>query len=252
MTGDPRSRRTAFTAVAAEYDLGRPDHPDAIYDALGPLDGLRIADVGAGTGIATRALLDRGARVVAIDPSTEMLARALARSPQLAAVAADGARLPVADGSLDLVTFGQSWHWLDPALRIHEVHRVLRTGARWAGWWTHARGAPWLDDTLWNLVEAACPGVRREQRDTDWGEDVRASGLFHIDERVTVTWSRSIPVAQAVVDHASHSYIAALPEPERAALLARIADLYRSEFPAGTAVIPQQTWLWIGHRHDRP
>lgn len=252
MTEDPRSRRTAFTAVATEYDLGRPDHPDGIYDALGPLERLRVADVGAGTGIATRALAARGARVVAIDPSTEMLDRALARSPQLAAIAADGARLPLADGSLDLVTFGQSWHWLDPACRTQEVHRVLRAGGRWAGWWTHARGAAWLDETLWDLVEGACPGVGRDQRDTDWGADVDASGLFDVDERVTVAWSRTIPVDRAVVDHASHSYIAALPEAERTVLLARIAELHRAEFPDGTAVIPQQTWLWIGHRLDRP
>lgn len=252
MTEDPRLRRTAFTTVATEYDLGRPDHPDAIYDALGPLEGLRVADIGAGTGIATRALINRGARVVAIDPSTEMLGRALARSPRLAAVAADGADLPLPDHSVDLVTFGQSWHWLDPPRRIHEVHRLLRAGGRWAAWWTHARGAPWLDTTLWDLVEEACTGVRRDQRDTDWGADVGASGLFHVDERVTVTWSRSIPVDQAVLDHASHSYIAALPEPERAALLARIDELYRAEFGDATALIPQQTWLWIGHRHDRP
>ena len=35
--------------------------PDRVFDALGPLVGLRVVDVGAGTGIATRALIARGA-----------------------------------------------------------------------------------------------------------------------------------------------------------------------------------------------
>src|SRR5687767_6964593 len=111
-TSDLRASAT-FSTVAEAYDRGRPELPAAVLDALGPLTGLRVADVGAGTGIATRPLVGRGATVVAVDPSTAMLARAVDRAPNLAAVAADGADLPFPAGSFDLITFGQSWHWLD-------------------------------------------------------------------------------------------------------------------------------------------
>jgi ubiquinone/menaquinone biosynthesis C-methylase UbiE len=50
-----------FDAVADEYDAARPLYPDEVFDALGPLEGLCVLDVGAGTGIATRALIDRRA-----------------------------------------------------------------------------------------------------------------------------------------------------------------------------------------------
>ena len=49
-------------------------------------------DIGAGTGIATTELLARGAKVVAIDVSPEMLARAKARNGALTTVVADGQR----------------------------------------------------------------------------------------------------------------------------------------------------------------
>ena len=57
----------SFESVADEYDTGRPGYPDGVFDALGPVAGLATLDVGAGTGIATRALIARGARVVAGD-----------------------------------------------------------------------------------------------------------------------------------------------------------------------------------------
>src|SRR5699024_2921712 len=156
-----------------------------------------------------RALLARGADVVAVDPSGPMLSRAVTRSPGLAAVIADGARLPFPDASLDLVTFAQSWHWLDPERRCADVHRVLRPGRRWAAWWSHARGAAWLDEH-WDLVERAAPGVLRTQRDTDWGAGLQASGRFAVRDRITVAWERTLRVDDRLIDDASHSYIAAL------------------------------------------
>ncbi|MFC7591767.1 class I SAM-dependent methyltransferase [Nonomuraea antimicrobica] len=64
-----------------------------------------------------------------------MLARlvskvAAQRGTPVAAVLGDGNALPLADGVADLVTYAQSWHWLDPATSISEARRVLRPGAR--------------------------------------------------------------------------------------------------------------------------
>jgi SAM-dependent methyltransferase len=221
-----------------------------VLDALDDLAGLLVLDVGAGTGIATRLLLERGALVVAVDPSPEMLGRARRQSPDLVAVVGDGARLPVPDGAAALVTFAQSWHWLDPDRRIDEVHRVLRPGGRWAAWWTHARGADWVERS-WDLIEAACPGVVRTQRDTDWGAAVAASGRFDVGDRITVGWERTIRVDEELVNTASHSYVAALDPEPRAALLADLRRLYDETFPGGTMTVPLETWLWIGRRVDR-
>ena len=244
----PRPAAATFSTVADEYDRGRPGYPAGVFDALEPLVGACVLDVGAGTGIATRALLERGARVVAVEPSGPMLSKAVERSPGLAAVVADGVDLPVPDGWADLVTFGQSWHWLDPARRCAEVRRVLRPGGRWAAWWTHARGAAWIE-SYWDLVETACPGVSRRQRDTDWGADVDASG-FTVRDRITVRWTRSMTVDQQLTDNASHSYIAALPPAERDRLLDALRQAYDDCFPDGTMTVPLETWLWIGTRRD--
>ncbi len=58
-----------FGTVADLYDEVRPDYPDELYDVLeatvGPVAGKDVLDLAAGTGLQTRALAGRGARVVA-------------------------------------------------------------------------------------------------------------------------------------------------------------------------------------------
>ncbi|CAM5234505.1 hypothetical protein SMICM304S_03829 [Streptomyces microflavus] len=66
-------RARSFDAVAASYAANRPSYPPALLDAIEelsgrPLAGARVADVGAGTGIATALLDGRGARVAAVEP----------------------------------------------------------------------------------------------------------------------------------------------------------------------------------------
>jgi SAM-dependent methyltransferase len=239
----------SFEAVADKYDAARPPYPDEVFDALGPVDGIRVLDVGAGTGIATRALIARHANVVAIDPGRELLRRATTHTADLVAVVADGAALPVRSNTVDLACFAQAWHWLDPATRVAEVARVVRSGGRCAAWWSHARadGQQWFD-SYWAAIERSCPGTHRGQRDTDWGATMAAPRLFVVHERVTVSWIREIPIDLWMIDQASHSHIAGLPNGERDQLTADLRRIVRTEFADGTMVVPYETWLWIGTR----
>ena len=242
-------RVASFEAVAEEYDAARPSYPGEVFDALGPLAGIRVLDVGAGTGIATRSLIARHADVVAIDPGRELLRRATTHTAGLVAVVADGAALPVQSNAVDLGCFAQAWHWLDPATRVAEVARVVRSGGRCAAWWSHARadGQRWFDN-YWAAIERSCPGTHRGQRDTDWGATMAAHELFVVRERVTVSWIREIPIDLWMVDQASHSYIVGLAKAERDQLIADLRRIVRSEFTDRTMVVPYETWLWIGTR----
>jgi SAM-dependent methyltransferase len=236
---------SAFDPVADAYDAARPDYPDGVFDALGPLDGACVLDIGAGTGIASRELLRRGAMVFGVDLSRNMLVRARAASPDLPIMRADGARLPVPDGRLDLVCFAQSWHWIDEGRRCDEAARVLRAGGHWAAWWSHARadGAPWFE-RKWDLVEHECPGVNRAQRNTDWGTTVAATA-FAAPRLVKVPWIRSVSTTRFVKDQSSQTYLRTLGEARRGGLLSEICAIVDDAFPTGTMTIPYETWLWI-------
>jgi len=99
--------------------------------ALGTRSGDTVLDVAAGTGRSTRSLQRAGARVVACDISTRMLAAARKRDPGLEAVHGSATALPFADGAFDAVaiSFGlRNVDLTDKALA--EMFRVVKPGGR--------------------------------------------------------------------------------------------------------------------------
>jgi ubiquinone/menaquinone biosynthesis C-methylase UbiE len=119
----------------AEYDAGADEWAEApalVYARFAtamlehppvPVSGSAVLDIGAGTGVACDAALALGARTaIASDVSIEMLRH---RTPAIPAVVADGATLPFADGSFDLVLSAFSLtHLPDPAAALVEWRRV--------------------------------------------------------------------------------------------------------------------------------
>ena len=99
-------------------------------------------------------------------------------------------------------------------------------------------------DSYWDVIEAACRWTDRSQRDTDWSEGVRESGRFVVGERITVPWVREVSVDVWLDDERSKSYVEALAETPRAALLGELERIVRNEFPGGEMHVPYETWLW--------
>jgi len=123
-----------YDAEARVYDetRGGVERARAAADALCSLVPPfgRLLDVAGGTGIVSAELAARGFDVVVTDLSHGMLTVALERLPGRAAVAA-AERIPVRDGSCDVVTMVWLLHLLPIALAdrvLAEAARVLRPG----------------------------------------------------------------------------------------------------------------------------
>ena len=249
MTGSP------FDPVAAEYNAARPSYPDAIYDELeaatGPLAGQLVLDGGAGTGIATRQLAERGARMLALDLGERMLRHAQARSPGLACVIADGHQIPLRARCLDLACFAQSWHWFDPLRAGAEVARVLRPGGHWAAWWNQAAagGAGWFGAYQATLA-ATCPGYQgRMRRHGDRAaEPIAAAGLFEPGRCFVTRWTRTVRTSTWLTEERSKSYVAELEPAMRDQLLLRIAGIIGTQFADGQMSVPYLTRMWLARR----
>jgi ubiquinone/menaquinone biosynthesis C-methylase UbiE len=127
-------------AFAEAYDRYRPSPPRALIDILLLLAGLeraeRVADLGAGTGLSTRAWSSHASEVVGVEPNRAMVgwARRVTTSPNVRYVEGFAAATGLAEESVDIVTCAQAFHWMEPNGVLTEVARILRRGGVFAAY----------------------------------------------------------------------------------------------------------------------
>ncbi|MEV6480664.1 methyltransferase domain-containing protein [Streptomyces sp. NPDC051576] len=241
------SRALSFDAAAAQYAASRPSYPAELFDSIEEfaacrLAGVRVADVGAGTGIATALLRERGAEVIAVEPGEAMAGEFRRALPGLPIVRGDGNALPLAAASHDLITYAQSWQWTDPARSVPEALRVLRADGALAIWWnTTAFDVPWIRDQHERIARHCGVEPRSAVRPTD-SEAIRLAGLTGL--RVTrrqVRWSRTVSLDVHLANIGSRSASLVLDEADRRAFLVdereRLSQAFSGEEVEETYVV---------------
>jgi SAM-dependent methyltransferase len=124
-----------FSDRVADYVRYRPGYPLALYDVLATECGLRaehlVADIGSGTGLLSKLFLDRGNRVLGVEPNPEMRAAAeefLRNYPYFTSVNGSAEATTVSNASVDFVTAAQAFHWFEPQATRREFQRILKSG----------------------------------------------------------------------------------------------------------------------------
>ncbi len=221
-----------FASVADSYERGRPDYPAGTIGALMAELRLRpgspVLDLAAGTGKLTRALVAGGLDVLAVEPQDALRARLIANVGLERVREGLAEDIPLPDDAVDAVTVADAFHWFDHAKALAEIGRVLRRGGGLAvistvpDW----SGASWSHEVGSLLTE-----LRPRHPNFDgppWQESVRASGRWTEPREIQVLSPRPADPEQ-IVDHvASVSWMAALPERERADALARVRALVQA------------------------
>jgi SAM-dependent methyltransferase len=236
---DDEDRRTAWAPVdvAVVYDRGRPGYPaEAVAYATGGRTGLRAADLGAGTGKLTAALVAAGLDTVAVEPAAGMRKLLKHVVPRAQVLAGSAEELPLPDDSVDLVTAGQAFHWFDQDRALPEIARVLRPGGTLALFYnSRDDGVPWVR-ALADLVG-------------DFADHVSATGQldpyelpapFGFDGRERFRYEQELDAAGLVDLVGSRSYVIRLPAAERAELLAEVR-----RFPAGQPALVGRQWFFM-------
>ncbi|MEW2114169.1 class I SAM-dependent methyltransferase [Streptomyces sp. NPDC005474] len=238
-----QARALSFDTVATQYADARPGYPPALFDAVEelagrPLAGANVLDCGAGTGIATRLMRERGAHVVALEPGAGMADTLRAAEPEIPLVRGEGNLLPFAAHSFDVITYAQAWHWTDPASSVPEALRVLRPHGVLALWWNQADvRVPWV----------AAEDARLAPFTRDYPATVAelvAPFPVHVATR-EILWSRRITVEEHIRNLGTHSHFAVMDPIERAELLDMNRTALARIFPGGELDEPYRCGLTV-------
>jgi ubiquinone/menaquinone biosynthesis C-methylase UbiE len=104
---------------------------EPLLDAAGVRPGLRVLDVACGPGYVTAAAANRGIEALGVDFSSEMVAEARRRYPELQFMEGDAEGLTLPNESFDAVVFNFGMlHFARPERALSEAHRVLKPGGR--------------------------------------------------------------------------------------------------------------------------
>jgi SAM-dependent methyltransferase len=118
--------RLSFGNAAQEYELGRPEWPDAIAEVGGLPAGSDVLDLGAGTGKLTRVLARRFRSVTAVEPDASMRAVCSLATTCCKVLEGTAEEIPRGDSSVDGVFCAEAFHWFDWPAALAEIERVLR------------------------------------------------------------------------------------------------------------------------------
>lgn len=131
-----------FSNRVSNYARYRPGYPkaaiDLLYEELGFAKAEAVADVGAGTGIFTATLLERGTKVFAVEPNAAMrqaAEEAHGANPGFQSVDGSAEETTLPSASVDFVVCAQAFHWFDIAGTKAEFRRILKPDGQAALIW---------------------------------------------------------------------------------------------------------------------
>lgn len=224
-----RTAAAGYGRAGDDYERARPDYPVDVLDALTAELGLGPSSVavelGAGTGKFTRLLAPRLAMAVATEPVAAMRAHlGLVTSPVVAATAE---AVPLRAGSVDAVVAATAFHWFGAEATLGEARRVLRPdGGLGLVWNNPDRDTDWVAQ-VWAVVDGARGSVPGN-RDLRWRNAFAGKSGFSPLSHARFSHAVSLSHSELAARVASISFVAALADTERAALLDRVGVIVAS------------------------
>ncbi|MGZ4576463.1 MAG: class I SAM-dependent methyltransferase [Mycobacterium sp.] len=250
---DRQERAMSFGSIAEDYDGLRPQPPREAVDWLVPPRCGVAVDLGAGTGLFTRALVGRAAEVIAVEPDARMRAVLEGRTPGVSVVEGRGESIPLPDAAVDAVFVSSAWHWMDHERAVPEIARVLRDGGRFGLIWTSRdRDVEWVRnlDRLPGQDTEEAESADRFRRRLEFAS--REPRLFHNTAHKAFKFVRTMTVDDVVAMLATYSRVIIGSAEDRAQRLGNARAALEGRFPGGQTIdIPMRSWCWRADRIPR-
>lgn len=237
-----------FESRAGAYARHRATYPAALIDHLAAAQGWRagatVADIGSGTGIFTRLVLERGPRVLAIEPGAAMRAQAeaqLAAWPGFVSVDATADATTLPDASVDAIVCAQAFHWFNRESTRAEWRRILKPGGSAALVWNNLDDTDAMTRAYLELVFATAPTARAIVASSTGG--ARENVLFDARRGRIVEFPQEQPLdlAGLVGRTESASYAPKPGHPAHGVLLDGLRAIFRAHARDGVVRLVYRT-----------
>jgi len=244
-----------YTNLADAY-LKRPDYSNDAIDQMLQVAGLNgegdICDVGAGTGKLTCMLLERGYRVVSVEPNDAMRAHGISNASAFDTstwLEATGENTKQPDDHFDLVTFGSSFNVVDRNVALNEACRILKVQGWFACMWNHRDLTDPIQSEIESIIKKEVAeyayGVRRE----DQTEVIQSSGLFQKAIKIEGTVIHHQDVGDCLEAWKSHATLQRQAGDRFGRVIDKI-DAYLASLQVDRIEIPYTTRVWVAQRID--
>ena len=242
-----------FSNRVENYVRYRPGYPPEVLRLLREQCGLIpracVADVGFGTGIFTRILLENGNTVFGIEPNPEMREageKLLARFPNFRGIHATAEKTTLADRSVDFVTAAQAAHWFEREAARREFSRILKP----SGWvvllWNErvTEGTPFLAEYEQLLLHHGTDYAEvRHERTTNAISEFFGSAPY---ETASFQLRQTFDLPALVGRVFSSSYTPAPGHPQHEPLRHALRDLFASHQMDGKVAFDYHTRVFFG------
>jgi SAM-dependent methyltransferase len=241
-----------FSNRVENYRRYRPSYPLKLLELIRDTGGLHagsiVADIGSGTGILTRLLLEQGWTVHAVEPNAPMRQAAeedLGTDPRFHSVNARGEATGLPPACADAITCAQAFHWLDRDAARMEFARVLKP----EGWafviWNERKSITDFDreysellSTLGEVYDSTRDRSGRERHGPFFRAGTYREAIF--DNPTPLTWK----VLRG--RFLSSSYVPAEDDPGHVGLVKQMRAIFDRNASDGEVVMHQDTQVFFG------
>jgi SAM-dependent methyltransferase len=151
-----RQAAESFGADPQRYDRTRPRYPETLAERIiAASPGRDLLDVGIGTGVSARPFQAAGCRVLGVEVDARMADFARRRGFEVEVAKFEN--WDPAGRTFDVVTAGQTWHWVDPVAGAAKAAQVLRPGGRLALFWNVFQPPPELSGAFSAVYRRVLP-----------------------------------------------------------------------------------------------